>query len=194
MVAPQLSIAGPTIEALKFAGAEESLREMYINLLESSMDAEICEKAHPSFVEIIRQMTPDEARIVQFFSKKQSFLVLEITLAPMPGERRTIRVIPEALTILGPEDDIRRILLISSYLDKLCRLRLAEHRGVSNIGDYVRDFSIAPYAEFQRIINKTGENTFINPYPNLGKENYARQGNILHVTDFGRLFCEACVR
>jgi hypothetical protein len=64
IVTPNPAVAGPTVEALKFVANEPSLREMYANLLATSMDANTAQNAHPAFVEIIRQITADEARVL----------------------------------------------------------------------------------------------------------------------------------
>src|SRR5579864_922076 len=64
IIPPSPIIAGPATEALRFAGHDPILREMYANLLDTEMDANRVREAHPAFVEIIRQLTPDEARIV----------------------------------------------------------------------------------------------------------------------------------
>ena len=68
--APDLTIAGPLIESLRFVGDErhETLRDMYASLLASAMDKTTMDKAHPSFVHIIGQLLPDEARILHFLS------------------------------------------------------------------------------------------------------------------------------
>lgn len=63
IVEPDLMIAGPTLEALKYTYDKDELRNMYLNLLTSSMNKDIEEKAHPSYVEIIRQLTPLDAKV-----------------------------------------------------------------------------------------------------------------------------------
>ena len=44
---PTLNIAGPTLEALKYNFDEKDLREMYLNLLTSSMNINIKNNVHP---------------------------------------------------------------------------------------------------------------------------------------------------
>jgi len=61
---PPTMIAGPTLEALRYTYDEAELREMYENLLASSMDNRIASQAHPSFVDAIRQMSPIDAQII----------------------------------------------------------------------------------------------------------------------------------
>ena len=66
---PNLMIAGPTLEALKYTLDVESLRRMYINLLTSSMDSSKDNLAHPAFVEIIKQMSPLDAKALEFIQQ-----------------------------------------------------------------------------------------------------------------------------
>ena len=62
LVEPRASIAGPVLQGLAFSHEEQPLREMYLNLLRSSMDRRSAPNAHPAFVETIKQSTAEEAR------------------------------------------------------------------------------------------------------------------------------------
>jgi len=62
---PEPSVAGPALEALRYTGYQESLRDLYTNLLASSIDSKTAHEAHPAFVEIIKQLSPDEALIMR---------------------------------------------------------------------------------------------------------------------------------
>jgi len=63
IVVPKPNVAGPALEALRYTWHEETLSDLYANLLAaSSMDKSTADGAHPAFVEIIRQLTPDEAK------------------------------------------------------------------------------------------------------------------------------------
>ena len=63
LIEPKPSVAGPALQGLAFSHEEESLKEMYLNLLKSSMDSESSDSAHPAFVEIIKQMSSEEAEL-----------------------------------------------------------------------------------------------------------------------------------
>lgn len=65
LITPKLSIAGPALQGLTFALEDKDLKEMYLNLLASSMDSRVSENAHPAFVEIIRQLSTDEAELLK---------------------------------------------------------------------------------------------------------------------------------
>jgi hypothetical protein len=61
-VLPRGSIAGPAIQGLGFTVEEPELREMYLNLLATASDTRVARSAHPSFADVIRQLTAEEAR------------------------------------------------------------------------------------------------------------------------------------
>jgi hypothetical protein len=65
IVEPKASIAGPTLQGLAFAHEELNLKEMYLNLLATAMDGRISSSAHPAFVEIIKQLDSEDARLVR---------------------------------------------------------------------------------------------------------------------------------
>jgi len=65
IVEPKASIAGPTLQGLAFTHEEPNLKEMYLNLLATSMDGRTASVAHPAFVEIVKQLDSEDARLVQ---------------------------------------------------------------------------------------------------------------------------------
>lgn len=65
IVEPKASIAGPTLQGLAFTHAEPNLRDMYLNLLATSMDGRISATAHPAFVEIIKQLDVEDADLIR---------------------------------------------------------------------------------------------------------------------------------
>ncbi len=68
-ILPNVEIAGPAVEALRFTGQNDELRNLFANVLATSMDAETAANAHPSFVEIIKQLSSDDARILRFMPR-----------------------------------------------------------------------------------------------------------------------------
>ena len=64
IVEPKASIAGPALQGLAFSHEEDELRELYLNLLASSMNADKATYVHPAFVEVIKQLTAREAELV----------------------------------------------------------------------------------------------------------------------------------
>jgi Abortive infection alpha len=67
-IAPPAHVAVPAMQRLVYTEADE-LKRMFANLIANSMDSKTSNFAHPAFVEIISQLTPDEAQIINSFSK-----------------------------------------------------------------------------------------------------------------------------
>jgi len=58
LVPPEPNIAVPSYEALRYSLDIEELREIYTNLLASSMNTDTKDYTHPASVEIIKQLSP----------------------------------------------------------------------------------------------------------------------------------------
>lgn len=65
IVQPKPSIAGPTLQGLAFAHEEPDLKDLYLNLLATSMDGRKAAQAHPAFVEIIKQLDGRDAKTIR---------------------------------------------------------------------------------------------------------------------------------
>jgi hypothetical protein len=65
LIEPKAALAGPAIQALAFVHEEEDLSDMFLQLLASAMDARNAAKAHPAFVEIVKQLDPREAGVLK---------------------------------------------------------------------------------------------------------------------------------
>ena len=49
------------------------LTELYLNLLARAIDKERCNEAHPAFVKIIEQLSPDEAMVMWHFQRQSQW-------------------------------------------------------------------------------------------------------------------------
>lgn len=65
IVEPKASIAGPTLQGLAFTHEEVDLKDMYLSLLATAMDGRVAAEAHPAFVEIIKQLNSEEAKLIR---------------------------------------------------------------------------------------------------------------------------------
>lgn len=61
---PPVKIAGPVLEALRYAYDEDELREMYEEMLATAMDNRKAQQVHRSYVDAIRQMEPLDAKVL----------------------------------------------------------------------------------------------------------------------------------
>ncbi|PAW34406.1 hypothetical protein CIL06_01145 [Pantoea vagans] len=67
IVEPKASIAGPALQGLAFCHDEAPLREMYLNLLSSSMNVQLRDSTYPAFIEIIKQLDSKEIIYLDLF-------------------------------------------------------------------------------------------------------------------------------
>jgi Abortive infection alpha len=128
IISPKPNVAGPALEALRYTGHEERLSDMYANLLAASMDKSTAQGAHPAFVEIIRQLTPDEAKLVSLFLKEMPFPLLNVRWeykTPTEEKKGGLDVLVN-FSQLGEAAGCEFIHLVPAYIDNLCRLGLAD--------------------------------------------------------------------
>lgn len=79
-IEPNLQIVGPALENAKFCVEEEDIRDMFENLIAASMNIDTYDKVHPSFSEIIKQMSPRDASNLSLFNKNQNLPIVELLL------------------------------------------------------------------------------------------------------------------
>lgn len=175
-------IGVPAIEALRYAGHRVDLREMYAELFVTAMDKSTAAKAHPAFVEIIRQLTPDEVKIIQLTRSVEMIPLISVRLV-YPGYGYTI--IKNGLTDYELLNDIECKDLIPTYMDNLDRLKIIQ----TTYEQYLNNDLYASIEE-QHTIEYEGKRVH-NRDKFDGKTVEFHQGMAL-LTDFGRQFRDAC--
>lgn len=73
IVEPEPYVAVPALQQLGYSYNCKELRELYANLLASSMDSDKKWSVHPSFVDIIKQLSPIDAQVLNVFQTKSVF-------------------------------------------------------------------------------------------------------------------------
>lgn len=124
IITPPAHIAGPALESLRYTGAIEELKELYANLIASSMDSSTTELVHPSFVEIIKQLSAPEALLLKAFISKG--LVPIITIRSIVNAKLGGYDEFRHFSTLGEETNCSNHELIPNHLDNLCRLGIIE--------------------------------------------------------------------
>ena len=128
IVTPKPNVAGPALEALRYTGHESSLSDLYANLLAASMDKTTAQGAHPAFVEIIKQLTPDEAKLVALFVKDISFPLINLRreFTPNAEGKTGGKDVLVHFSHLGQLAGCEFPQMTPIYIGNLCRLGLAE--------------------------------------------------------------------
>ncbi|PZU29895.1 MAG: hypothetical protein DI584_01550 [Stenotrophomonas sp.] len=178
---PKPHIAVPAIEALRYTGTESDLAELYANLLATSMDKTTAYRAHPAFVDMIKNMSPDEAKLMGFFATNGNQPLITIKL--VVNEQGGFHITHRHISLLAVKAGCEHPPLAANYLDNLARL------GLIAIPDrYFTDEEVYTEIEDFPPIKKIREE--------LGKRDGCRveiDRLIVEVTDLGQQFIRACV-
>lgn len=180
---PPTMIAGPTLEALRYAYDEEELREMYENLLASAMNREKVKKVHPAYVDAIRQMTSLDAIILNYMAKKFRIACANIVFSFSRSGKVLLAGMPDYFScdlfdIADPFD-------VSASLQNICRLGLVDiESGKMNNYDYsaIKEF---PYVVERYQLACKGE---------AEKPTIVQRDFHITLSDYGRNFTEVCLR
>lgn len=182
---PEPHVAGPVLEALRYTGYQEDLRAMYANLLATSIDSATSVNAHPAFVEIIKQMSPDEALIVKSLSSHYSRPKIDIRQEELNSA--TGNWVIRNFSLLPLEAGCKSLELGVTYMVNLERLGIVELRenyilnGGNGIDLYLPLIS-SPQLE--------GIKQHIESDPT---QKMRIDKGMVVLTELGRKFCFACV-
>lgn len=156
IISPSPQIAGPAIEALRYAGHEEELRELYSALIATAMNADTSPNAHPSFIDVIRSLSSDEAILLKLFKDGKMYPLVDINI----GQKGEIgySVLQSNFSELDSLINLKYPNFIPSYLDNLCRLGLLKIPQDISITDNSKYISLeenaTPLASQKDILDK----------------------------------------
>lgn len=121
---PPPNIAGPAVESMRYTGHDENLRELYANLLANSMNKSTSKNVHPAFVEVIKNLSSEDAKILQLFLTTYEYPKIDI-LSRKPGEKGKI-LNSRNFTHFHLLTEGLDINLIPTYIDNLNRLGILQ--------------------------------------------------------------------
>lgn len=179
LVSPRVNILGPTIDGLKYNLDEEYIKEMFTNILMSDMDDRTQNKVLPSYIEIVKQLSKDDAKFIT--NLKSNNLIDElpiIKLKLVSNEDSSFNYISPSFICLS---DGNYLEIPQIVLDNLTRLQILEV-------DYETFFQNATS------YNKSFENLkkiskFIQ-YSNKPNKHIEPKKGLLLFTSFGKNFID----
>jgi hypothetical protein len=167
-----------------------TMRERYLNLLAAAMDRSRADRVHPAFLEVLRQMTPDEVRIVSLFQHDGPYPVLSVLWRYKHGA--TLGTELRHFSLLGESAGVEHPERTPLYIDNLCRLGVTELRP-TRVSDDTRVFrAVEAHAEVQAALARIQGRApaLEDAASDRVVPDLQRKG--LYVTAFGRQFYEAC--
>jgi len=178
---PPTNIAGPAVESLKYTGHNENLRELYASLLAMSMNKKTADKAHPSFVEVIKNLSTEEALILQQFVKKNMFAKIDIQEVATNNVGEINRFLN--FTMFHKMDTRINVNNTRTYLDNLKRLGVIE---------ILKDEYFADNTDYIALENDSAIADLKKSIENQGKKIKFRKG-LIRLTAFGTDFVKNVV-
>lgn len=118
------SISGPVLEKLKYIEDENYLKNLYLNLLRRAIDKDRVNEAHPAFVTLIEQLSPDEALMLNTIRDEKIRFELRYFSIIEVGDTSKPQIIRNDFPLeklVFPEN-------FEMYLDHLVFLNLVETR------------------------------------------------------------------
>lgn len=183
LVEPEPYVAIPAIQQLSYCQNSEELRDLYANLLTASMNADKKWQVHPSFVDIIKQITPDEAKLIKKLPNfKNSFMpAIDVKLLDKDKSAKGHQILVTNFTTIGL-DDIENKANICSYIDNLIRLKIIEIPPTYHLTN-------------ETLYEPLEKSTLLDELiPDIYKKIYTIGYNhkIIVITNFGLLFKQIC--
>ena len=166
---PDPALLVSVIESLRLNGHKESISDLYASLLATSMDSTTAQKAHPGFVEVLKQLSPDEAKLLSLIPtlpRYPDICSVRVHSSWAWGQMVYSKVREEFLLICE-DANLDHPNLARSYLDNMRRLLLLEFR--QDVPGKVIDVRL-------------GQEEIETDYVEY-----------ISVTDFGQQFLSACV-
>lgn len=78
IVTPEAYVAVPAIQALSYSMDSDELRNLYANLLAKSMMVQTKDKVHPAFVDIIKQLSPLDAKVFKIIMEREINPIIDL--------------------------------------------------------------------------------------------------------------------
>lgn len=181
---PSIGMTKTVLDGLVAAIENEDLQKLFLNLLCSSMDKRSASGILPVYAEILKQMCPDEARLMRYFASiptKQG-PILEVRAASTNPDKGFV-VKQTNFSLFGFYANCNNPQNTPIYLDNLQRLGLItlsfkKHLVDNNAYDQLERFNEIEQLKESIEADQTTKCDFAH--------------GIMTLTNFGASFCKAC--
>lgn len=180
---PEAHIAVPAMQYISYCMDNEELREMYANLLANSMNKVVKNGVHPGFVEIIKQLCPDEAKFLRYMMNNKIIPTLSLKYQKSDGSGITIvKDFSNVPKLSGCE----HINDSEKYIDNLVRLGLLKRSELAHLTNK----SVYQPLKDDPYISQLNKDELAKQY---GFEKCSFGEEYAEITAFGKSFCDICL-
>lgn len=185
IITPPSYVAVPALQSIAYCMDDIQLRDMYAELLAHAMNSETVDNVHPTFVEIIKQMSPFDAVVFKELTK--TLVQPCISIKYMNKSTRASYPIQDIVAFI----DLDAFPLVSTQiaLENLERLRLIEINKTSK-------YSNAEKYEELKFSVKNVTNAFVEDNKQNFKVNEYQivyDEFVILIRGFGQFFARACL-
>ena len=193
IVTPEAYVAVPAFQAIAYCMSNEELYDLFANLLAKSMVSGWKEKVHPSFVEIIKQLSPNDALVLREIFNSSPIIeaatiaiVLKRKGAYMVGSPQPVKYSDELVYNIHCSSISEDQISISvNNLQRLGLVDLHSDYSPSDVNfDFVNQTSL--YLEFEKLFEEL-KGTDEDP------ERIQINRKYISLNSLGKLFCEICI-
>lgn len=181
---PDPEIAVPLIQALTYTAQNDTLRELYLNLLSNSMDAAMDKKVHPSFVDLIKQMNALDAKVFDKLASVDGYHKATNPTVVVKGQGKyVVGATPE--WFVGWTIDGYDIFETSTSILRLKKFGLIELM-IERTAENVSYDELIKHQELNLILDK-----YKAANPTLDLE-MTETHSVIYVNEYGKQFKSAC--
>lgn len=189
IIEPPLHIVGPSLEASKYYFESDELRTMFAKLIAASINVETTLNAHPSFVEVIKQLSTLDAMNLMLFKKRAHYPIAKYSY--LFNEEKHHATCLANVFLENPENiDAELNATSMSNLLRLGLVSISYEEHLTTEGIYEKYLNGTFYQELKREIqenNNPPENGFFKAYDILV------QKGVVELTSFGDDFIKICI-
>jgi hypothetical protein len=188
-IPPEIGV--PVLEKLMHV-KDESLAELYVQLLASAANAKTATVAHPSFVQLIANLSPDEAALLQLFQDPDDpvfWPYVKAQLEQLNDNDEAVSSIHLRGPLLGWEKIIRLQLSdnLPAYVENLVRCGFLNNEWVLLVSNHPKVDRLKRYETLKKLyLAEYGQ-------PMQVKTRIGFSSGGVTLTEFGRLFINCCV-
>lgn len=175
-------IGTPIIEKLSYTTNDE-IADMFTTLLANASNVDMVNTAHPSFVNMIERMSPDEARLLKHFQEKNVIYYCNFNGDVLSG--KGYQTIANHVTLLDKEVDMQYPKNLNAYLSNFISLGIL----VDMAGEYKIDKTT-----YNKIREKYGLKKMESLLVPHVYKSITVEESFYQITDFGKLFIKACIK
>ncbi|WP_081994918.1 DUF4393 domain-containing protein [Deinococcus radiopugnans] len=191
-ILPKPNILGPSIQALEYGILEDYLSEMFALLIAGAMNSDTEAQAHPSFVEIIKQLSNDEAKILSALYRIRGMYPIGSVIQPIDDKGSYLTII-DKIFLLPTEIGCNNPSRHAEMLDNLDRLKLIEIQ-LSQLGTMISQDDMYDHLRFY--VKKNHHIDLIETEPLKKKEvgRYYLVKGFVKISAFGMQFANICIK